>query len=159
MPGKLILFRIGPYIFGLDIMQVIEVLTYREPEQIPGMPEFMAGIVSFRNKIVPIMHFRRRLNHSEYDVDEDTRIIIFRTEGHVIGIIVDDASEVFHYGESKMLKKTDYIGSINNEYIDFFLRSEDDTSRVIIVLDFNKILTTEESIILNDFREKHSKVQ
>ncbi|MFC1848959.1 chemotaxis protein CheW [candidate division CSSED10-310 bacterium] len=147
---KIIAFKVKDDYFGIDIMRVVEVVNYRSLQKVPQPPPFVDGVLKFRDNIIPILDFRRRLESANIVHNPDTRIIIFKKNTHLIGIVVDEASEVVSYVPDEVLTSPDFIIHIKNEFIEGFLEKG---NKSIILLDFDKILTTEESLLLDNFRQ------
>lgn len=80
--------------YGLNVLQVQEVLRVSEITPVPGAPDFVLGIINLRGKVVTVLDARRRFHMPSKERDEDNRIIIIETPQHVAGILVDAVAEV-----------------------------------------------------------------
>lgn len=59
---QLVIFSLGNEEYGVDIMQVKEIVTYKEPVKVPNTPKFVEGIINLRGEIIPIVNLKKRFN-------------------------------------------------------------------------------------------------
>jgi len=147
---KIVVFKISDTWFGIDIMKVVEVLNYVTPQKIPNTPAFLEGVINFRNTIIPLLDFRKRLETQRLEFTPNTRIIIYKYYDDLLGLIVDEASEVVSFEEQDMMNRPEFIVNGANEYIESFLKQED---RMILILRYDEVLTTNERIQIADFQK------
>jgi purine-binding chemotaxis protein CheW len=148
---KAVGFRINTSHYGLDIMKIAEVINYIPAQRLPGTPSFLEGIITIRERtVIPAIDFRKRLEEPCSEITPDTRIIIIKQESQFIGLIVDEASEVFTYSVDDVVEKSDYVVNLKTQYIGGFLYRN---NRTIILLNIDLILSTEESLLLDEFCE------
>jgi purine-binding chemotaxis protein CheW len=82
-------FRLDGETYGINVMQVQEVLRYSEIAPVPGAPSYVLGIINLRGNVVTVIDTRHRFNLSSGEITDNTRIVIIETDRHVIGILVD----------------------------------------------------------------------
>ncbi|AHH10748.1 chemotaxis protein CheW [Borrelia coriaceae] len=100
-------------LYAIEIKYVVEVLEYTKISKIPRTPDYMAGIINNRGKIVPIIDIRKQFGMKERKVSDDgikkkddniSNIIILTLiyEGDElnIGILVDHVNEVLELSSS-----------------------------------------------------------
>ena len=56
----LVTFNLGDEEFAVDIMQVQEIIRVSEIMRVPKAPPFVRGVMSLRNRLLPIIDMRRR---------------------------------------------------------------------------------------------------
>src|SRR5512140_1859696 len=56
----LVTFQVGGEEYGVDIRCVTEVVRPLKITPLPGMPEFIEGVVNLRGAIIPIVDLRKR---------------------------------------------------------------------------------------------------
>lgn len=61
---------------------------------IPNSPSSIEGIVNIRNKIIPVINTREKINMPKKEYDQDTRIIVVEMYEKTVGFIVDEVNEV-----------------------------------------------------------------
>jgi len=151
---KAVVFYIKNTVYGIDIMRTVEVVNYIKPNTIHKAPKFVEGVIEFRDNIIPVIDFRKRLESKKIKQTLDTRIIIYRKNEEMIGLVVDTASEVFAYTEGQLIDSPEMVVHVQTKYIQGFIK---DAERAIILLDIDKILDTQESILLEKFRKSLKK--
>ena len=75
--------------YALGIGEITEAVKMKEITEVPNAPFFIAGIISLRGEIIPVMSLQKRLGLKESDISQDTRIVITSFEDMKMGLIVD----------------------------------------------------------------------
>ena len=87
-------FQLDDETYGIDVMQIREVLRSPEISPVPGAPAFVLGIINLRGNVVAIIDTRSRFNLPPREVDDASRILILEAGDYVVGFLVDSVSEV-----------------------------------------------------------------
>ena len=138
-----ITFRLGEGSYGVNVLNVQEVLKYTEITPVPGSQDYVLGIINLRGYVVTVIDTRIRLNMPTREVDEESRIIFIEVRGHIIGMLVDCVTEVLSLNTSDV----DRSPSINNEdqgmggYIEGVYS---DNSDILILMDVEKLFEDDE---------------
>jgi len=151
---ELVSFRIGREDFGVDILMVQEIIRLPEVTPIPNAPGFIVGVINLRGRIIPVVDLRQRLkipgNAPEGD-SRKTRILIVEINSHVTGFIVDTVVGILKAPASEIEPTPDLVSSnIDAEYVTGVIKLP---GRLIILLDFLKILRPQEKKVLDDFEK------
>lgn len=88
--------------YGINVMQVQEVLRVTEITPVPGAPEYVLGIINLRGNVVTVIDTRQRFRLPQREMDDSTRIVIMETENQVVGILVDSVAEVVELRASEI---------------------------------------------------------
>ncbi len=148
---QLVSFRIGNEEFGVDILMVQEIIRLPTITPIPNAPGFILGMINLRGKILPVIDLRQRLSirgDGSNGYDRKTRILIVEVHPHIIGFIVDSVSEVMKVPVGQIEPAPHLVTStINAEYINGVIKM---TNRLIMLLDFQKLLSIKEGKELRD---------
>jgi purine-binding chemotaxis protein CheW len=138
---QLVTFKLQEETYGINVMQVREVLRVSEIAPVPGAPAYVLGIINLRGNVVTVIDTRSRFGLPIKDRDDASRIVIIESEKQVVGILVDSVAEVVELTMSEV----DSAPSVGNEessrYIQGVANREDD---LLILVDLNKLLTEEE---------------
>lgn len=138
---QLVTFRLQDETYGIDVMQVQEVLRVSEIAPVPGAPSFVLGIINLRGNVVTVIDTRTRFGLPPAERDDASRIVIIESDQQVVGMLVDSVAEVVELRQSQI----DAVPSIGSEessrYIHGVASRDDD---LLIVVDLNKLLTEEE---------------
>ncbi len=87
-------FRVSNEIYGINIMDIKEIITLRTVTEVPRSPEFVAGILSLRGTIIPVIDMRSRLSLSKAESNGRERIIVIRNNTALSGLLVDEVMKV-----------------------------------------------------------------
>lgn len=134
-------FRLEDELYGINVMQVQEVLRYTEIAPVPGAPDYVLGIINLRGNVVTVIDTRRRFALMEREVDDNTRIVIIEVEGQVVGLLVDSVAEVVYLRESEIEKAPEVGNDESSKYIQGVVTRD---KALLILVDVNKLLSTEE---------------
>ncbi|MBI3600518.1 MAG: chemotaxis protein CheW [Nitrospinae bacterium] len=142
---QLVSFNIGNEEFAVDILKVQEINRMAEITRVPKSPPFVEGVINLRGKVIPIVDLRKRFNLEERKTTKETRIIVVDMDGKVVGLIVDAVSEVLRLPADTIEPPPPIVAGIEAEYIKGVGKLDD---RLLILLDLNKIFSTEERKLL-----------
>jgi purine-binding chemotaxis protein CheW len=134
-------FRLAGETYGINVMQVQEVLRYTEIAPVPGAPEYVLGIINLRGNVVTVIDTRNRFGLESGEMTDNTRIVIIETEGHVIGVLVDSVAEVVYLRQSE-IETAPNVG--NDESAKFIQGVCHKNDELLILIELNKLLTDTE---------------
>lgn len=95
-------FTLDSEIYGINVMQIQEVLRYTEIAPVPGATHYILGIINLRGNVVTVVDGRRKLSLPEVDDVKSSRIIIIEVENQVLGLLADSVSEVIEINDEKI---------------------------------------------------------
>ena len=81
-------FRLDDETYGINVMQIQEVLRYTEIAPVPGAPDYVLGIINLRGNVVTVIDTRRRFGLADAEVTDATRIVVMESSSQVMGILV-----------------------------------------------------------------------
>jgi purine-binding chemotaxis protein CheW len=147
---QLISFVVGGEDYGIDIQRVKEVIRIREITKLPKCPVFVKGVINLRGDVIPIIDLREKfgLPHEEYT--DMTRVIVVEVDEKSIGMVVDSVSHVIRLSEDEIEPPPPLIGGLSSEFIRGVGKLGEN---LIILLDIDSILTTEEKLELEQMEE------
>lgn len=134
-------FRLEEETYGINVMQVQEVLRITEIAPVPGAPDYVLGIINLRGNVVTVLDTRKRFGLSSKEVDDASRIVIIESGEYVVGILVDSVAEVVYFRESEVESAPNVGNDDSSRYIQGVISRDDG---LLIVVDLNKLLTDEE---------------
>lgn len=134
-------FKLDRETYGLNVMQIQEVLRHTEIAPVPGAPDYVTGIINLRGNVVTVIDTRRRFGLNDADVTDTTRIVVLEAESQVIGILVDSVAEVVYLRQSE-IETAPNVG--NEESARFIQGVCNKNGELIILVEFEKMLTDEE---------------
>lgn len=138
---QLVTFRLQDETYGINVMQVQEVLRITEIAPVPGAPSFVLGIINLRGNVVTVIDTRGRFGLPPTETDDSSRIVIIESDEQVVGILVDSVAEVVELRQSEVEHAPNVGNEESSRYIQGVSTREDG---LLIVVDLNKLLTEEE---------------
>jgi purine-binding chemotaxis protein CheW len=90
---QFVLFEIEGVRYGVEVENVLEVITRPEVSQVPSAQDFVQGVINLRGKVLPVMDLRRRFRLGG-DAARSTHIVIMQLHSETAGIAVDGVSQV-----------------------------------------------------------------
>ncbi len=127
--------------YGINVMQVQEVLRVTEIAPVPGAPPYVLGIINLRGNVVTVIDTRGRFGLPSTEVDDTSRIIVIESEKQVVGILVDAVTEVVELRSAEIDVAPNVGNEESSQYIQGVATRE---SSLLILVDLNKLLTHEE---------------
>ncbi len=134
-------FRLGGETYGINVMQVQEVLRYSEIAPVPGAPAYVLGIINLRGNVVTVIDTRHRFGLEPGEVTDNTRIVIIEADSHVVGILVDSVAEVVYLRQSEV-ETAPNVG--NDESAKFIQGVCHKNGELLILIELDKLLTDQE---------------
>ncbi|GAL23117.1 chemotaxis protein CheW [Vibrio maritimus] len=134
-------FQLEEETYGINVMQVREVLRYTEIAPVPGAPDYVLGIINLRGNVVTVIDTRSRFGLMQGEITDNTRIIVIESERQVIGILVDSVAEVV-YLRSSEIDTTPSVGT--DESAKFIQGVSNRDGKLLILVDLNKLLSEDE---------------
>ncbi|MBA6223156.1 chemotaxis protein CheW [Colwellia sp. MB02u-18] len=141
-------FKLDRETYGVNVMQVQEVLRYTEVAPVPGSPMYVMGIINLRGNVVTVIDTRIRFGLESAEINDNARIVIIEAETQVIGILVDSVAEVV-YLKSSEIDVAPNVG--NDESAKFIQGVSNRDGELLILVDLNQLLSDEEWDELKEF--------
>ena len=141
-------FRLDNETYGINVMQVQEVLRHTEIAPVPGAPGYVLGIVNLRGNVVTVIDTRQRFGLMPAEGTDQTRIVIIEAERQVVGILVDSVAEVVYLRQSE-IETAPHVG--NDESAKFIQGVCNKNDELLILVDLDKLMSDDEWAELRDF--------
>ncbi|KLO21368.1 hypothetical protein X275_09305 [Marinitoga sp. 1197] len=109
--------------YAIPMINVQEVVKYENIVKVPGSDNYIIGVINLRNKTIPIMNLKDKLNLGN-TILSDSKIVILTKKGSNLGIIVDDTSEIIDVEDQEIEK-------INNDKFSTVIRKNEHLYKVI----------------------------
>jgi purine-binding chemotaxis protein CheW len=106
-------FSLADEIYGINVMQIQEVLRYTEIAPVPGAAHYILGIINLRGNVVTVVDGRKKLQLMDVEDITNSRIIIIEVGDQVLGLVADSVSEVTEVPEGNI-----EISQMSDEYAD-----------------------------------------
>ena len=136
---QLVTFQLGSELYGVDIMDVKEIVKIQAVRLIPNAPFYVEGIIN--------LHKRFYIKKMEVQSDDDGMsedeggFIILDIEGNKIGIIIDRIERVVPVNRDEVKPPPQMLAGIGTEYIQGVVRQNDN---YLIILDTRRLFSAKE---------------
>lgn len=152
--NKYLVFALEDERYGAPLEYIQEIVGIMDATRVPKMPAFIKGVVNLRGKIIPVMDLRRKFDMEEREYDKRTCIVITEVmlfeSKTTMGIIVDEVLEVITVNEEDIYTVPKYGVEEDEKVISGMIRAKD---KVIVLLQIDKVLNTQEIISLEEMKE------
>ncbi len=133
--GRFTTFYVGGMLFGVDVMNVQEVLRAQASTRVPLAPEVVSGLINLRGQIVTSIDMRRRLNLPLRAPESIPMNIVVRSGDEAVNLLVDEIGDVLQVDASRFERKIHNIDPAVRDLIVGVYKLDD---RLLLVLDTYK---------------------
>lgn len=139
---QLVVFSIGSEEFGVEIMNVQEIIRMVTITRIPQAPDYIRGIINLRGRIIVVINLNVIMDIHNKEQGDNTRIIVASIEDTVMGFVVDAVSEVIRLPEKNVEPSPTVIADkIGTEYV---MGVGKLNNRLLVLLNLDKIFGAKE---------------
>ncbi|MCQ2588818.1 MAG: chemotaxis protein CheW [Treponema sp.] len=141
---QLVTFQLGEELYGVNIMDVKEIVRLQDVRVIPNAPYYVEGIINLRGDIIPIIDLHKRFRIQALPKDEtdfEGGFIILNIENNKIGIIIDKIARVVSVKGEDVKEPPQMISGIGSEYIEGVIRED---NKYLIMLNIRKLFNPKE---------------
>ncbi|AGL49644.1 chemotaxis protein CheW [Thermotoga maritima MSB8] len=147
MELKVVTFKLGNQVFGVDIMKVESIVEVEKIVPVPETAEYIEGVMNLRGKIIPVVNLRKKFKMPDMEDKKRAKIIVSMVKNTLIGFLVDDVSEVLTLTESDIEQPPQNLAGKGKNYILGLAKVRDD---IVIILNIEEVLTSEELVEISN---------
>ena len=131
-------FEVQGRVYALDVAHVREIVRTREVTPLPMSPALIEGVVELRDGVVPVIDLGRSLGTEACRLGEQARIAVLEIDGLVLGLLVEEASDVLSLDASALEDPPSLATQAGYEAVRAVVRRPDE--RPVLVLSLDHIL-------------------
>lgn len=144
-------FRLEGELFAVTVSKVLEILEIRQITKVPQTPVYMRGVLNLRGSVLPVIDTKFKFGMSKTEDTIDTCILVLAIEmdgeSLTIGALVDAVQEVIEL-DDRQIGPSPSIGSkYRSDFIKGMIKLNE---QFIMLVDLDKIFSSEEMFLLND---------
>ena len=143
--GKYLTFALGNEEYGLEILQVREIIGLMDITAVPQVPDYLKGVINLRGKVIPVIDLRLKFGLSSVDYTNETCIIVLNVGETMMGIIVDRVCEVLDIQRENIEEAPKFGADVKTDFIIGMGKIQE---KVVILLDIEKILTEDIDVVM-----------
>jgi purine-binding chemotaxis protein CheW len=140
---KLVTFELCTNVFAAEVFAVERALRHVQPNSIPDVPEWIAGVIEYSGGVIPVVDMRRRMGLPPAEVSHETRILVFTAQGGRIGAIVDAVHEVATIPKTSINPPPPMFRGLAAEFVRGIAKVRD---QLVVILDVDRVLTSGDRI-------------
>lgn len=142
---QLVTFQLGEELYGVNIMDVKEIVRVQSIRAIPNAPTYVEGIFNLRSEIIPIISLHKRFHIKKMITSEEDELlsgfVILDIDGMKLGIIIDKISRVVTIEKDQVQPPPQMFSGIGSEYVMGVVRQE---QGYLILLDIRSLFNPKE---------------
>jgi purine-binding chemotaxis protein CheW len=150
---QLVTFQISEELYGVDIMDVKEIVRVQDIRSIPNAPGYVEGLFNLRGEIIPIISLHKRFHLKKAQLGEDEELlsgfIIIDIDGMKLGVIIDKVERVVSIEAQNIQPPPQMLTGIGAEYIQGVVNRE---AGYLIILDIRKLFSAKELRKIEEIR-------
>jgi purine-binding chemotaxis protein CheW len=151
--NQLVTFQLGEELYGINIMDVKEIVRVQAIRAIPNAPVYVEGIFNLRSEIIPIINLHKRFHLKKILNSEEDELlsgfIIIDIDGMKLGVIIDRVSRVVTIEKEDIQPPPQMLTGIGAEYIQGVVRQE---QGYLIILDIRDLFNPKELQKISELR-------
>jgi purine-binding chemotaxis protein CheW len=142
---QIVTFRLGDDLFAAEIHAVERVLRYREPTSIPDVPDWIAGVVEYEGRVVPVIDLRRRFSLPSAALPAEARLIVLASGGDWVAATVDGVLDVRAVEAAGIAPPPPLVRGLAAEFLHGLVKRDD---RLVLLLDIAHLLSATDRLAL-----------
>ncbi len=135
-----LIFRVGGSEYVLPAERVLHMDVWEGATAVPGVPEWVLGLVQVRGRVVPVVDLRRRFGLPPVEPTLYSRVVVVQDEARVVGLLVDSAREVVQLEADAFRRPPEVVAEQAGGFIDAVAQAGE---RLVMRLDLRRVLGTE----------------
>lgn len=144
---QLVGFRIGPRLFGANILTVREILRNPAIESTQDLPDFLAGVHRLKGEVLPMIDLGRILGLSHKSTRECVWALVAKAGEKDAGYIVDTVTPIVRVKKDAVFSAPDIImEGVRSKYINGVCETE---KGLLVVARLSKVLLDDEIRTIN----------
>jgi len=138
-------FMLGGKLYGIDILNIQEIIKYDEVTEVPMTPDFISGVINLRGSVVPIIDLTQRFSGKPIEITKRTSSIIIEVVNDdlkiEIGVTVDIVNEVLDIHLRDIEPAPSFGNQIKTSFISGMAKVD---GKLLILLDIENVLSIDE---------------
>jgi purine-binding chemotaxis protein CheW len=149
--AQFLTFVLNTEVYGINILNIKEIVDYGGITKVPMMPEFIAGVINLRGSVVPVVDLSLRFSALPAQRTKRSSIIILELdyEGQKleVGVSVDMVNEVLDILSGEIEPVPSFGTKIRTDFISGMGKVND---QLLVLLDIENILSIEELSVVEE---------
>lgn len=136
-PRQFCTFFVDGLFFGIDVLQVQEVLRYQPMTKVPMAPAMVRGLINLRGQIVTAIDLRHRLGLASRSADSLPMNIVVRSEDGAVSLLADQIGDVIEIDDESFERPPDTLKGAARDLVTGVHKLKD---RLLLILDTHRAI-------------------
>lgn len=133
-----IIFNVGDDCFGLDILDIREIIRYQNPTKVPKAPEFVVGVINYRGEIIPVINLD--VIFGLPDDRKYTVIVVVETGEKLYGLLVDNVLDIVSFESEQVQELPEFSRNEKTKFLQSVAKLE---QGMVLMMDVDKLIDFE----------------
>ncbi len=152
--NQFVVFSVEQEEYGVPILSVQEIISLPNLTRIPGVPEYIPGIINLRGNIIPLYELRSKFKLKSKELDSNSIVIIAETGNEnkrIVGFIVDTVSDVVSITGENLSETPEFSQNVDVKFIEKIGKIG---NRMIIIINLSDFFSENEMAVLDSAASK-----
>jgi purine-binding chemotaxis protein CheW len=140
MNALYVLFKVADAEYVLPASDVLHMESFVGATRVPGAPDYVAGLMQIRRRVVPVVDLRRRFGLPSREPTLDSRVVVVQSGERAVGLLADSAREVKSLDADDFRPPPELIAEQSSGYV---TRVAQAGPRLLMLIDFRKVIGEE----------------
>ena len=130
-------FYLDGHYFGLDVLNVQEIIRYQEMTRVPLASPVVRGLINLRGQIVTAIDLRERLQMPPRDGDRLPTNVVVRGDDGAVSLLVDEIGDVLEIADDTLEQPPATVTGLTRELVRGVCKLAD---QLLLVLDTERAI-------------------
>jgi purine-binding chemotaxis protein CheW len=135
-----ILFKVDAAEYVIPATDVVHMESFTGATRVPGAPDYVAGLVQIRQRVVPVVSLRARFGLGEIEPSLDTRVVVVQSGERTVGLLVDSAREIVNLAPDQFQPPPQVVAEQSAGYVTSVAQAG---KRLLMLIDHRKVIGEE----------------
>ncbi len=144
---QIVVFKLQGQEFGIDIMNVLEILSYSTIRPVPQVPSYIEGIINVRGTVYPIINLCKRLGIQDFEQQSHCQFILLNLENVRVGFMVDKVLEILTIETEEIEQGPQITEADKVSCIEGIVKRDE---HIILLLDTDMLISADKQIVFEN---------
>ncbi|MCP3963223.1 MAG: hypothetical protein GY719_35735 [bacterium] len=136
-------FSLAGEVFAIPVDPIREIVRVASITRVPHAPQPIRGVTNMRGRVIPVIDLRQRIELEPVDLARGSRVIVVRSRGRLLGLLVDGVHQVIHIDLAQAQPPPEDVMTAQSDYISGVYHLDD---QLILLLDLDRALVIQEAV-------------
>jgi purine-binding chemotaxis protein CheW len=140
-------FNVGEATYVLPASAVVQMESFSGVTRVPGVPDYVAGLVQIRGALLPVVDLRARFDLPAVEPTLDTRLVVVERNQRRVALLVDRARDILKIDSASFEPPPPVVAAQAAGFVRSVARVGD---RLVLLIDCDRVIGEEESDAKHD---------